>query len=66
MANLIERDVKSDGVYGKPVYEDDGSCAHVSWCPCYGCHVERTFYVCWNCGKDCRRDTPHACDTEVA
>lgn len=26
---------------------------------------ERTFYVCWNCGKDARRDTPHACDTEA-
>ena len=46
----------------KPVYEEDGSCAHVSWCPCYPCHVERTFYVCWNCGKDARRDTPHACE----
>jgi len=27
----------------KPVYEEDGSGAHVSWCPCYPCHVERTF-----------------------
>lgn len=49
----------------KPVYEEDGSGAHVSWCPCYPCFVERTYYVCWNCGKDARRDKPHACDTLV-
>lgn len=47
-----------------PVYEEDGSGAHVSWCPCYPCHVERTVYVCSNCGKYARRDTLHACDTE--
>lgn len=49
----------------KPVYEEDGSCEHVAWCPCYPCHVARTFYVCWNCGKSARRDTAHACDTEA-
>lgn len=27
--------------FDKPVYEEDGSAAHVSWCPCYPCTVER-------------------------
>ncbi len=24
---------------------------------------DQTVYVCWNCGENARRDTPHVCET---
>ena len=33
-----------------PVYEEDGSGAHVSWCPCRSCEAKRKG-LCLLCGS---------------